>query len=104
MEVFGGRGLVSMVYSYVEDAVHRHMVVVVDCQKEVHHSYWIGMHHSTALVHSALVEVVAKRINHMHMAPPTLDCPILDTYLHCNLHFLQHSCNQTHSQKDENSW
>lgn len=100
MEVFGGRGLVSMVVqNYVEEGVHRYMVMV-DSHRKVHHNHCLGMHHRMALVHSALVEVVAKRIDHMHMAPPTFDCSILNASLHCNLHFLQHNCNHTHIQSE----
>ncbi|KAL4391173.1 hypothetical protein AHAS_Ahas03G0218600 [Arachis hypogaea] len=102
MKVVGKKGLVSMVESYVEDMVHRHMVVVLESHKVIHHSNWIGMHHGMALLHSALVGVVAMKIDYMHMAPPTFDYPILDTSLHCNLYFLQHSRNHTHSQ-NENS-
>ncbi|KAL4391046.1 hypothetical protein AHAS_Ahas03G0205900 [Arachis hypogaea] len=91
MEAFGGKGLLSMVDGYVEDVAHRHMVVVLDYHKEDHHSHLIDMYHRMALVHSALVEVVAKRIDHMHMALPTLDCSILYACLHCSFHFLQHS-------------
>ncbi|KAL4381159.1 hypothetical protein AHAS_Ahas04G0105600 [Arachis hypogaea] len=80
MEVLGGRGLVSMVH--VEDMTQRHMVVVLESHKEIHHSHWVDMHHRMALLHSALVEVVAKKIDHMHMAPPTFECPILDTHSH----------------------
>ena len=82
MKVVGKKGLVSMVESYVEDMVHRHMVVVLESHKEIHHSHLIGMHYRMALLHSVLVEVVAKRIDHMHMAPPTLGYPILDAHLH----------------------
>ncbi|KAL4350382.1 hypothetical protein AHAS_Ahas10G0136400 [Arachis hypogaea] len=103
MKVVGKKGLVSMVESYAEDIVHRHMVVVLESHKVIHHSHWIGMHHRMALLHSALVEVVAMKIDHMHIAPPTFGYPILDTHLHYNLHFLQHSCNHTYSQ-NENSW
>ncbi|KAL4315544.1 hypothetical protein AHAS_Ahas15G0195700 [Arachis hypogaea] len=98
MEVFGERRLVSMVEVHVKDMTHRHMVVVLESHKEIYHSYWIDMHHRMALLHSALVEVVAKRIDHMHMAPPTFDGPILDTHPHCSPHFLQHNENQIHSQ------
>ncbi|KAL4287634.1 hypothetical protein AHAS_Ahas19G0205800 [Arachis hypogaea] len=91
MEVLGGRGLVSMVEVYVEDMTHRHMVVVLKSHKEIHHSHWIGMHHRMALLHSALVEVVAMKIDHMHMAPPTFGYPILDTHSHYSPHFLQHN-------------
>ncbi|KAL4315949.1 hypothetical protein AHAS_Ahas15G0236200 [Arachis hypogaea] len=80
MEVFGGRRLVSMVEGYVVDMAHKHMVVVLESHKEIHHSHWIDMHHRMALVHSLLVEVVAMKIDHMHMAPPTFDCPILDRH------------------------
>ena len=103
MNVVGKKGLVSMVEGYVEDIAHRHTVVVLESHKEIHHSHWIDMHHRMALLHSALVEVVAMRIDHRHMAPPTFGCPIFDACLHYNLHFLQHSCNHTHSQS-ENSW
>ncbi|KAL4356948.1 hypothetical protein AHAS_Ahas09G0137700 [Arachis hypogaea] len=61
---------------------HRHMVVVLENHKGIHHSHWIGMHHKMVLLHSALVEVVAMRIDRMHMAPPTFEYPILDTSLH----------------------
>ncbi|KAL4356621.1 hypothetical protein AHAS_Ahas09G0105000 [Arachis hypogaea] len=80
MEVLGGRELVSMVH--VEDMTHRHMVVVLESHKEIHHSHWIDMHQRVALVHSLLVEVVSMKIDHMHMAPPTFDYPILDTHPH----------------------
>ncbi|KAL4371533.1 hypothetical protein AHAS_Ahas06G0175300 [Arachis hypogaea] len=79
---------------------HRHMVVVLENHKEIHHSHWIDMHLKMALLHSALVGVVAMRIDHKHMALPTFDYPILDTQLHYNLYFLQHSCNYTHSQSE----
>jgi len=49
------------------------------------------MHHGVALVHGVLVEVVAIKIEHLYMAPPTFDYPILDAYLHCSSHLLQHS-------------
>ncbi|KAL4397275.1 hypothetical protein AHAS_Ahas01G0175600 [Arachis hypogaea] len=100
MKVVGKKGLVSLVESYVEGMDHRHMVVVLESHKGIHHSHWIGMPHRMALLHSALVEVVAMRIDHMHMALPTFGYPIIDTSLHCNLHFLQHSCNHTHSQSE----
>ncbi|KAL4316850.1 hypothetical protein AHAS_Ahas15G0326300 [Arachis hypogaea] len=103
MEVFVENRLVSVVEVHVEDMTHRHMVVVLESHKEIHHSHWIDMHHRMALLHSALVEVFAKRIDHKHMAPPTFGYPILDTHLHCSSHHLQQSCNHTHSQ-NENSW
>ncbi|KAL4356326.1 hypothetical protein AHAS_Ahas09G0075500 [Arachis hypogaea] len=101
-EGVGKKGLVSMVESYVEDMDHRYMVVVLESHKVIHHNHWMDMHHRMALLHSALVEVVAKKIDHMHMAPPTFGCPILDIHLHYSSHHLQHSCNHTHSQ-NENS-
>ncbi|KAL4300200.1 hypothetical protein AHAS_Ahas17G0177100 [Arachis hypogaea] len=82
MEVFGEKRLVSVVDGYVEDMAHRHMVVVLESHKGIHHSHLIGMHHRMALVHSVLVEVVAMNIDHMHMAPSTFGCPILDTHSH----------------------
>ncbi|KAL4276303.1 hypothetical protein AHAS_Ahas20G0193700 [Arachis hypogaea] len=78
----GKKGLVGMVEGYLEDMAHRCMVVVLRSHKGIHHNHWIGMHHRVALLHSALVEVVAMRIDHTHMAPPTFDYPILDTHLH----------------------
>ncbi|KAL4374058.1 hypothetical protein AHAS_Ahas05G0143800 [Arachis hypogaea] len=103
MEVFVENRLVSVVEGHVEDMDHRHMVVVLENHKEIHHSHLIGMHHRMALLHSALMGVVAMRIDHMHMAPPTFGYPILDTHLHYSPHHLQHSCNHTHSQ-NESSW
>ncbi|KAL4371246.1 hypothetical protein AHAS_Ahas06G0146600 [Arachis hypogaea] len=100
MEVFVENRLVSVVEGHVEDMDHRHMVVVLENHKEIHHSHLIGMHHRMALLHSALVGVVAMRIDHMHMAPPTFDYPILDTQLHYSSHHLQHNCNYTHSQSE----
>ncbi|KAL4374105.1 hypothetical protein AHAS_Ahas05G0148500 [Arachis hypogaea] len=100
MKVVGKKGLVSMVENYVEGMDHRHMVVVLESHKEIHHSHLIGMHHRMALLHSALVEVVAMKIDHMHMAPPTFGYPILDTHSHCSSHHLQHNCNHTHSQSE----
>ncbi|KAL4288532.1 hypothetical protein AHAS_Ahas19G0295600 [Arachis hypogaea] len=104
MEVFGGMGLVSMVVKdYIEEGVHKHMVVVVDNHKEVHHSHWIGMHHGMALTHSTFGKVVAKKVDQFLKAPPIFYCSILDACCHCSFHLLQHSCNHTHSQKGENS-
>ncbi|KAL4394519.1 hypothetical protein AHAS_Ahas02G0160100 [Arachis hypogaea] len=71
-----------MVESYVEGMDHRHMVVVLESHKEIHHSHWIDMHHRMALLHSALVEVVAMKIDHTRVAPSTFDCPILNTHPH----------------------
>ncbi|KAL4306515.1 hypothetical protein AHAS_Ahas16G0186000 [Arachis hypogaea] len=61
------------------------------------------MHLGMALDHIKLEEGVAKRVDQILMAPLIFDCPILDASLHCNLHFLQHNCNHTHSQRGENS-
>jgi len=62
MRVFGSKGLVSMVVqSYVEGA-HRRMVVVVDNQKNAHHSHCLDMHHRT-VVDSPLEVVVAMRVD-----------------------------------------
>ncbi|KAL4350340.1 hypothetical protein AHAS_Ahas10G0132200 [Arachis hypogaea] len=91
-----------MVDDHVEEMTYRHMVVVLESHKVIHHSHWIDMHHRMALLHNALVGVVAMRIDHKHMAPPTFGYPILDTHLHYSPHFLQHVDNQTHSQ-GENS-
>ena len=104
MKMVGKKGLVSMVEGYVGDMAHRHIVVVLESHKVIHHSHWIDMHHRMALLHSALVGVVAMRIDHMHMAPPTFDYHILDACSHCNPHSLQYNCNHIHSQKGENSW
>ncbi|KAL4287032.1 hypothetical protein AHAS_Ahas19G0145600 [Arachis hypogaea] len=72
------------------------MVVVVDNQKGAHHSHYFGMPLEMALGHSMLVEVVAKRVDQILVAPPNFNYSILDACSHCNLLFLQHSCNQTH--------
>ena len=83
MEVNGGKGLVSMVVqSHVEERVNKHMVVVVDSSLEV---------------------VVAMRVDQILVAPPIFDCSNLDACSHCNFFFLQHNCNQTHSQRGESS-
>ena len=83
MKVNGEKGLVSLVVqSYVEERVHRHMVVVVDSPLEV---------------------VVAMRVDQILVAPPIFDCSNLDACSHCNFFFLQHNCNQTHSQRGESS-
>ncbi|KAL4287655.1 hypothetical protein AHAS_Ahas19G0207900 [Arachis hypogaea] len=102
MRLFGSRGLVgTVVQSYVEEGIHRHMVGFVGNYKGVHHSYWIDMHLGMVLAHNMLVEVVAKRVDQILVAPPIFDYPILDASFHCNLLFLQHDCNQTHSQRGE---
>ncbi|KAL4356723.1 hypothetical protein AHAS_Ahas09G0115200 [Arachis hypogaea] len=105
MEEVGCRGLVSMVVqSYAEEGVHRRMVVVVDNQKSAHHSRHLGMPLGKALGYSMLVEVVAKSVDQILVAPPIFGCPILDACSHYNLLSLQHNCNQTHSQSCESSW
>jgi len=104
IEVFDCRGLVSMVVqSYIEEGVHRHMVVVVGSHEEVHHSHRIDMHLGMALAHSMLEEVVAKKVVHKFEAPPTFNCPNLDACSHYSFHSLHHNLNQTHSQRGENS-
>ncbi|KAL4287149.1 hypothetical protein AHAS_Ahas19G0157300 [Arachis hypogaea] len=95
--------LVTMIEDFIEEGVHRHMVEVVDNHKEVHHSHRVGMHLGMTLAHSKLEEVVAKNVVHKLEAPPTFDCPILDACSHCSFHSLQHYCNQTYSQRGENS-
>ncbi|KAL4329552.1 hypothetical protein AHAS_Ahas13G0311500 [Arachis hypogaea] len=98
MKVFGKTELVSMmVQSYVEEGVHRHMVVVVASRNEVHHNHCLGMHREMVVAHSILEEVVAKMVDHMLEPPPTFDCPILDACFYCSFYFLQHNLNQTHS-------
>ncbi|KAL4329300.1 hypothetical protein AHAS_Ahas13G0286300 [Arachis hypogaea] len=92
-----------MVASYIEEGVHRHMVVVFGSHKEIHHIHCLGMHHGMALAHSASEEVIAKMVDHKLEVPPTFDCSILDACSHCSFHSLQHYYNQTHSQKGENS-
>ncbi|KAL4344240.1 hypothetical protein AHAS_Ahas11G0158600 [Arachis hypogaea] len=101
MEVNGGKGLVSMVEGYVAGEVHRHMVVVVGSHKRVHHIHCLRMHHGMALARST--SVVAMEVVQKLEAPPTFDCPNLDSCSHCSFHSLQHNLNQTHSQRGENS-
>ncbi|KAL4316770.1 hypothetical protein AHAS_Ahas15G0318300 [Arachis hypogaea] len=73
------------------------MVGLVGNYKGVYHSYCLGTHQRVVLVHSASEDVVAKRVDQILVTPPIFGCPILDASLHCNLHFLQHNCNCTHS-------
>ncbi|KAL4316123.1 hypothetical protein AHAS_Ahas15G0253600 [Arachis hypogaea] len=91
-----------VVQSCVEEGVHRYIVVGVDCHEEVHHNHRLGKHHRMG-VDNTLEVVVAKRVDQILVAPPSFDCPILDPSSHCNLLYLQHDCNQTHSQRGENS-
>ncbi|KAL4397299.1 hypothetical protein AHAS_Ahas01G0178000 [Arachis hypogaea] len=79
------------------------MVVVVDNQKSAHHSRHLGMHHRI-VVDSPLEVVVAMRVDQILVAPPIFDCSNLDACFHCNFLFLQHNCNQTHSQRGESSY
>ncbi|KAL4315921.1 hypothetical protein AHAS_Ahas15G0233400 [Arachis hypogaea] len=103
MEVNDGKGLVStVVQSYVDEGVHRYTVVGVDCHEDIHHNYCLGKHHRM-VVDNTLHVVVAKRVNQILVAPPNFGCPILDPRSHCNFLFVQHDCNQTHSQRGENS-
>ncbi|KAL4356699.1 hypothetical protein AHAS_Ahas09G0112800 [Arachis hypogaea] len=86
MEVSGGKGLVSMVVqSHIEEGVHRHMVVVVDNQKSVHHSHYLDMHHKM-VVDSPLEVVVAMRVDQILVAPPIFDCSNLDACSHYSSH------------------
>ncbi|KAL4329642.1 hypothetical protein AHAS_Ahas13G0320500 [Arachis hypogaea] len=91
-----------VVQNYVEEGVHRHIVVVVGSYKEVHHIHYLGMYHGMALARSTFERVVTLEVVHKLEAPPTFDCPNLDACSHCNLQFLQHSYNYTHSQRVEN--
>ncbi|KAL4357408.1 hypothetical protein AHAS_Ahas09G0183700 [Arachis hypogaea] len=84
-------------------ALAHRKLVEVDCHKKVHHNYCLGMHHRMVVVHSTLEEVVAERVDQILVAPPILDCPNHDACSHCSFNPLQHSCDQTHSQRDENS-
>ncbi|KAL4374108.1 hypothetical protein AHAS_Ahas05G0148800 [Arachis hypogaea] len=103
MEVNGGKGFVStMVQSCVEEVVHQHMIGHVGYQKSAHHSHCLDMHHRM-VVDSPLEVVVAMRVDQILVAPPIFDCSKLDACSHCNFLFLQHNCNQTHSQRGESS-
>ncbi|KAL4300363.1 hypothetical protein AHAS_Ahas17G0193400 [Arachis hypogaea] len=103
MEVNGKKGLVSLVVqSYVEEGVHRRMVVVVDNQKSAQHSHCLDMHHGM-VVDSPLEVVVAMRVDQILVAPPIFDCSNHGACCHYNFLFLQHNYNQTHSQRGENS-
>jgi len=44
MGLNGGVRLVSMVYGYIEEWDHMHMMIVVDNHNEDHHTHWIGTH------------------------------------------------------------
>ncbi|KAL4357694.1 hypothetical protein AHAS_Ahas09G0212300 [Arachis hypogaea] len=78
MEVFGGIRLVSMVVeSYIKEEIHRHMVVVVDNHKEVHHIHWIDMHLGLNYAHIMPEEVVAMKIVHILETLPPLIFPSL---------------------------
>ncbi|KAL4356672.1 hypothetical protein AHAS_Ahas09G0110100 [Arachis hypogaea] len=92
-----------VVQNYVEEDVHRHMVVVVGSHKEVHHIHCLRMHHGMALARSTSERVVAMEVVHKLEAPPIFDCPNLDVCSHCSFHFLQHNLNQNQSQMGENS-
>ncbi|KAL4381173.1 hypothetical protein AHAS_Ahas04G0107100 [Arachis hypogaea] len=82
MEVNGCRGLVSMVVQgYVDEGVHRRIVVVVDNQKGAQHSRDLGMHHRM-VVDSPLEVVVAMRVDQILVAPLIFDCSNLDAYSH----------------------
>ncbi|KAL4293523.1 hypothetical protein AHAS_Ahas18G0136600 [Arachis hypogaea] len=84
--------LVSMVVEdYIEEGVHRYMMVVVDNHKEVHHNHCLGMHHRMALAHGIFGKVVAKKVDQILEAPHIFDCSILDACCHCNFHLLQYS-------------
>ncbi|KAL4381632.1 hypothetical protein AHAS_Ahas04G0152900 [Arachis hypogaea] len=61
------------------------------------------MHHRMVVARNTLEGVVAKRVDQILVAPPIFDCPNVDACFHWNLHFLRHNCNQTHSQRGENS-
>ncbi|KAL4316387.1 hypothetical protein AHAS_Ahas15G0280000 [Arachis hypogaea] len=65
----------------------------------------IDMHQDLNCTHKKPEEVVAKKVVHKLGDPPTFDLQIFDTYPHCSFYcqLLQHSCNHTHSQQDENS-
>ncbi|KAL4287818.1 hypothetical protein AHAS_Ahas19G0224200 [Arachis hypogaea] len=91
-----------VVQSYVEEGVHRHMVGLVGNYKGVHHIHCLDKHHGL-VVDNTLEVVVAKRLDQILVTPPIFDCPIRDPSSYCNLLFLQHGCNQTHSQRDKNS-
>ncbi|KAL4374165.1 hypothetical protein AHAS_Ahas05G0154500 [Arachis hypogaea] len=78
------------------------MVVVIDNQKSAHYSHCLDMHHRM-VVDSPLEVVVAMRVDQILVAPPIFDTSNLDARCHYNLHFLQHNCNQTHSQRGESS-
>ncbi|KAL4329258.1 hypothetical protein AHAS_Ahas13G0282100 [Arachis hypogaea] len=72
--------LVSIVVEgYIEEGVHRYIVVVVDNYKEIHHNYYLSMHHGMALTHSTLEEVVAKRVDHKHIVPPLIVPSLMHT-------------------------
>ncbi|KAL4276947.1 hypothetical protein AHAS_Ahas20G0258100 [Arachis hypogaea] len=55
------------------------------------------------VVDSPLEVVIAMRVDQILVASSIFDCSNLDACSPCNFLFLQHNCNQTHSQRGESS-
>ncbi|KAL4357307.1 hypothetical protein AHAS_Ahas09G0173600 [Arachis hypogaea] len=92
-----------VVQSYIEERVHRHVVVGIECHVKVHHNHCLGMHHGMVVARGILEEVVAKRVDQILMAPPIFDCSNHGACCHYNLLFLQHNYNHARSQRGESS-
>ncbi|KAL4287610.1 hypothetical protein AHAS_Ahas19G0203400 [Arachis hypogaea] len=78
-------------------------LVEVGCHKKVHHNHCLGVHRRMVVAHGTLEEVVTEMVDQILVAPPIFDCSNLDAYSHYSFHSLQHYCDQTHSQRSENS-
>ncbi|KAL4396792.1 hypothetical protein AHAS_Ahas01G0127300 [Arachis hypogaea] len=103
-KVNGEKGLVSrVVYNYIEEGVHRRVVVGSECHEKVHHNHCLGMHHGMVVACSTLDGVVAKRVDQILVAPPIFDCSNHDACCHYNLLFLYHNYNHARSQRGEKS-
>ncbi|KAL4306691.1 hypothetical protein AHAS_Ahas16G0203600 [Arachis hypogaea] len=83
MEVFSDsvRLVSKMVEDYVEEVVHRHMVVEIGNHSKVYHIRWIGMHYGAGCNYNMPEEVVAMKMVHMLEAPLTFDSPTLNANL-----------------------
>ncbi|KAL4397320.1 hypothetical protein AHAS_Ahas01G0180100 [Arachis hypogaea] len=92
-----------VVQSYVEEGIHRHVLVGIECHVKVHHNHCLGMHHGMVVARGILEGTVAKRVDQILVVPPIFDCSNLDACSHYSAHSLQQHWNQTHSDRGERS-
>ncbi|KAL4397036.1 hypothetical protein AHAS_Ahas01G0151700 [Arachis hypogaea] len=78
-----------VVQNYVEEGVHRHVVVGIECHVKVHHNHCLGMHHGMVVSRGILEGLLIRGLIKSLWLLPSL---IVPTMVHVVI-IISSSCN-----------